>query len=307
MVSYGGISYANFEAVLSEGFGVQNIKSLAKKQGRPKTKCAKGFTLIELLVVIAIIGILAAMLLPALRRTKEKAKQTICISNEKQFGVAWVLYADDNRAELIPNFIMGGPVGGPLAKSSWVNGWENFLSGNSDNTNILALLATPFGPYTKNIGIYKCPCDVYRYTKGFVGLPRLRSVSMNSHVGDTFPLRSQWQIYRKMSDIIRPPPVQLWVFTDEHPDSINDGWLVNDPGSKNSWNDLPGSYHNGGTEFGYADGHVEYRKWVDSYNPTTGSGTVQPVKQVEHSGFPDPSGKDLIWFNARTSSLQPLP
>ncbi len=59
-----------------------------------------GFTLIELLVVVAIIAILAAMLLPALSKAREKARQAACMSNLKQLGLAFLMYAADNDERL---------------------------------------------------------------------------------------------------------------------------------------------------------------------------------------------------------------
>jgi prepilin-type processing-associated H-X9-DG protein len=126
---------------------------------------------------------------------------------------------------------------------------------------------------------------------------------MNAFVGDVeLDTSAGWLDYLKTADIVTPPPVQLWTFTDEHPDSINDGWLTDDPSTTTAWCDLPASYHSAGTEFAYADGHAEYKKWQDGYNPATQSGTVQPVEQFQRNGFADAKGLDLIWFDARTSA-----
>jgi prepilin-type N-terminal cleavage/methylation domain-containing protein len=270
---------------------------MLRSENRRSILAERAFTLIELLVVIAIIAILAAMLLPSLAKTKTKAQGIYCLANQKQLVLAWRMYADDFQDHLPPN------PNGSYNRGGWVEGWEDFTANNKDNTNTLFLANAKLGPYTKNIGIYKCPADIYLCQMGVQKLPRVRSVSMNGFVeggaygsdannSTAFP---GWYCYNKMSDIRIPPPSKLWVFVDEHPDSINDGWLITSVTDSNSWNDLPASYHNAACGFGFADGHAEIKKWLEK-------STVVAVKQVEHSGFPAPKSRDLVWVIERTSA-----
>jgi len=267
-----------------------------------KSNRRSGFTLIELLVVIAIIAILAALLLPALAKAKQKAQGIYCMSNQKQLTLAWIMYADDNQGKLVPNH-NGGTTSFDL---SWVPGWLDFVPNNTANTNRNFLAAAKIGPYTKNLGIYKCPGDIYLCQMGRSELlPRVRSVGMNGfieggayagqHGGSDSVWFAGWWSYQKLSDIKNPHPSKLWVFVDEQADSINDGWTIMGVTDPNSWVDLPASYHGGACGFGFADGHSEIKKWQEK-------STQVPVRKTQYNGFSAPRSRDIQWIIERSSA-----
>jgi prepilin-type N-terminal cleavage/methylation domain-containing protein/prepilin-type processing-associated H-X9-DG protein len=227
-----------------------------------------GFTLIELLVVIAIIAILGAILLPALVAARGRAQGIICLSNTHQLMLALQLFTDDHNNRLPYNLVMNE--WSARNDLNWVNNvmtWDT----HSDNTNQATITQAALGIYAqRQTAIYRCPSDhalsLMQRAAGWSA--RIRSYSMNAMMGDVGPFTASgtnvnnpdYMQFFKMTQI--PHPTGIFVFLDEHPDSIDDGYFLN-RAYHWKWVDLPASYHNGATAFSYADGHSELHRWLE--------------------------------------------
>jgi len=220
----------------------------------------KAFTLIELLVVIAIIGILAAMLLPALSAAKERAHRLTCLNNQRQLGVAWEVYAGDAGDKMVLN---DWYTSGSIARSpsnSWVIG--NALLDEDPGT----ITSGTLFPYVKSVDVYHCPSD-RALVQGGIN-PKLRSFSLSCYLGGPQADTDNWDIHPlNRTSQIRNTPGTL-SFLDESDSTIDDGHFLY-PTNDLNWYNIPSWRHQHGTVMAFADGHSEYWKWKGAEPNTT--------------------------------------
>jgi prepilin-type N-terminal cleavage/methylation domain-containing protein len=213
-------------ATNSNGFATRTLTSL------------RAFTLIELLVVIAIIAILAAMLLPALAKAKERALRAQCQNNVKQITLAMHMYVGDSR-DYLPE---------PNWNSPWVvRGWlYDATAGSVPPPSAAAYQGGLLWEYLKNTGTYRCPMDKTNTPTWSSRNQRLASYLMNGAArgyGGAAPPGNSFK-----AGEFRQDAIMFWQPLETSPIDWNITTL-----------------HAKGTTVGVVDGHIEFIKTVKFY------------------------------------------
>jgi prepilin-type N-terminal cleavage/methylation domain-containing protein len=256
----------------------------------------RGFTLIELLVVIAIIGILAAILMPALANAKATAKRAQCMNNQKQLATAMMLYAAENKDRLVGNGRQSPPT---TARRFWIQG---VFVNQPDNTNTQYILDSRyalFAGYIPSTRTYVCAADRDTVKVSGQPFPKIRSYALNAYVGWTGPwdyrLQPAFRVFRKLSDISGARmPQGIFAFQDVQPDSICWPFFGVEMVTDHFFN-FPGSSHSRGAVLSFVDNHAEWHRWTDGR-------TLAAFSTSYHRHHEASTGNaDLAWLRARTT------
>ena len=247
-----------------------------KDLGDVRADTRSGFTRLDLGVICGVCAVIGLFVVfPRTVRAGLDPNAVACVNNLRRLGMAWTMYASDNQGRVVNNFTMAEVQTEIFRKTyrSWAHTSLDWTIAGS-NTNALLAGSGKLASYHDNdVSVLRCPADTFvsaqQKARGWSG--RVRSYSMNGFMGSSSSnagdpsnkgensFASGYRQFLLTSAI--PSPVETMVFLDEHPDSINDGYFINNPTGNSQWLDFPSSHHDGGAGIAFADGSAFLRMW----------------------------------------------
>jgi len=215
----------------------------------------RGFTLIELLVVIAIIALLMAILMPALNRARELGRRTVCMGNLKQMALAWVMYADENRGDLVNGRAGADDGGAPPITIGWVG---KVNPADIKRTQVRQIQDGTLWEYAKNPKVFRCPAGQVKHMLTYAIVDSMNGDPWSGQAPGTPPSPSQAD--------------QAWANNRGDLSKTNERLVFIDIGevrmssyhvsyNDSRWLDMPPVRHRDGATVSFADAHSVYWKW----------------------------------------------